>query len=150
MAAPAPARPVFVVAAVVLAGFVGATAVGLVRGQATAPDDVKAIMTGLVDPAADGIWNSHGSITTATSDESWAPATDADWRRLWWVRVDGRASRVGGDAGAEAALRAKYPPYRSGETPLYAGDPALLRIEPVRVVGWAASPAACELPSETP
>jgi PPOX class probable F420-dependent enzyme len=69
---------------------------------------------------------------------------DADWRRLWWIRVDGRAAQVGGDAGAEAALRAKYPQY--GATPLYAGAPALLRIEPVRVTSWRAS----ELPSEAP
>jgi len=62
---------------------------------------------------------------------------DADWRRLWWIRVDGRAVLAGGDAAVEAALRAKYPPYR--ETPLYAGAPALLRIEPERVTSWAAN-----------
>lgn len=62
---------------------------------------------------------------------------DDDWRRLWWIRVDGRAALVGGDPGAEAALRAKYPQYR--ETPLYAGAPALLRIEPERCTSWAAS-----------
>jgi PPOX class probable F420-dependent enzyme len=61
---------------------------------------------------------------------------DADWRRLWWIRVDGRAEGRGGDAAVEAALRAKYPQYR--ETPLYVGVPTLLRIEPERVRSWAA------------
>jgi PPOX class probable F420-dependent enzyme len=77
---------------------------------------------------------------------------DADWRRLWWIRVDGRAELGGGDAAVEAALRAKYPQYR--ETPLYAGEPALLRIEPERVTSWAAtSPPDLEggeLPSTAP
>ena len=43
---------------------------------------VQQIMVGLVDPAADGIWNSAGAIVTATSDETWAPSTDTDWERL--------------------------------------------------------------------
>ena len=35
---------------------------------------------------------------------------DDDWRRLWWVRVDGRASvRERVDNAVEAAHRAKYP-----------------------------------------
>jgi PPOX class probable F420-dependent enzyme len=62
-----------------------------------------------------------------------------DWRRLWWIRVDGRATQAGGDAAVEAALRAKYPQY--GETPLYAGAPALLRVDPVRVTSWSAGPS---------
>jgi PPOX class probable F420-dependent enzyme len=61
---------------------------------------------------------------------------DAEWSRLWWIRVDGRASLVGGDASAEAALRAKYPQYRS--VPLYAGEPRLLRIGCERVTSWSA------------
>jgi PPOX class probable F420-dependent enzyme len=71
---------------------------------------------------------------------------DADWRRLWWIRVDGRAAVVGRDPEAEAALRAKYPPYREGGTALYAGAPALIRIEIARVTSWA----AVELPSPRP
>ena len=43
---------------------------------------VQALMVGLVDPAADGIWNSLGSIVTPTREETWAPSTDEDWRRL--------------------------------------------------------------------
>jgi PPOX class probable F420-dependent enzyme len=66
---------------------------------------------------------------------------DADWRRLWWIRIDGRAERRGGDPAVEAALRAKYPQYAG--TALYAGEPTLLAIQPVRVRSWAAA----ELPS---
>jgi len=62
-----------------------------------------------------------------------------DWRRLWWVRVDGRASLVRGDAAAEAALRAKYPQYR-GAVALYAGAPLLVRIAPERVARWSPGP----------
>jgi PPOX class probable F420-dependent enzyme len=64
---------------------------------------------------------------------------DADWTRLFWIRVDGVASVVGADARAEAALRAKYPQYRT--TPLYAGAPALVRIEVARITSWRASDA---------
>ncbi|RIL03029.1 MAG: TIGR03668 family PPOX class F420-dependent oxidoreductase [Proteobacteria bacterium] len=62
-------------------------------------------------------------------------AYEADWRQLWWVRVDGAASLVAGDAAAEAALRAKYPQYR--DVPLYAGAPLLIRIEPSAVASWS-------------
>lgn len=61
---------------------------------------------------------------------------DADWRRLWWIRVDGRAEQRGGHAAVEAALRLRYPQY--GETPVYVGEPTLIRIDPVRITSWAA------------
>lgn len=64
---------------------------------------------------------------------------DADWTRLFWIRVDGVASVVGADAGAETALRAKYPQY--GTVPLYAGAPALVRIQIARITSWRASDA---------
>ena len=68
---------------------------------------------------------------------------DADWERLWWLRLDGRAELVAGDAAqAEApvaALRAKYPRYASGATPLFAGAPTLIRIAVERRIGWRAS-----------
>jgi hypothetical protein len=124
MTAPRPIGPVAVIAAVVLAGATGAAAIVAVRGpwadavSATSPaaasvgravppapqlvptpaHSAKAIMVGLVDPAADGIWNSAGSITTATSEERWAPATDADWRRL---EAHARAIIRGADALAD-------------------------------------------------
>jgi len=106
-----PVHPVALIAAVVLASAIGAAAVVAVsRTQAVAapapPSEagpsavsrhavttpptldptpahsVQAIMAGLVDPAADGVWNSVGSIVTPTSEETWAPSTDEDWRRL--------------------------------------------------------------------
>lgn len=68
---------------------------------------------------------------------------DADWSRLWWLRLDGRA-RVVPATGAEAlaaagALRAKYPAYASGVTPLFAGEPRLIRVSVEKSVGWRAS-----------
>jgi PPOX class probable F420-dependent enzyme len=69
---------------------------------------------------------------------------DGDWRQLWWIRVDGRAALRGTEPAAEAALRAKYPQY--ADTPLFAGAPVLLRIEPERVTSWSAG----ELPSSPP
>jgi len=67
----------------------------------------------------------------------------ADWERLWWLRLDGRAELVAGGAAeaarAVAALRAKYPRYASGATPLFAGEPTLIRIEVDRRIGWRAS-----------
>jgi PPOX class probable F420-dependent enzyme len=65
----------------------------------------------------------------------------ADWSRLWWLRVEGRARSQRDDlAAGEAALRAKYPQYAS--LALHAAEPQLLRIEITRVASWAASPAA--------
>ncbi len=68
-------------------------------------------------------------------------AYGADWARLWWLRVEGRA-QIERDALAEgeAALRAKYPQYAT--TPLHAGEPLLLRIEIERSASWAASAEA--------
>ena len=64
-----------------------------------------------------------------------------DWSRLWWVRIEGTACarRIGSaprGAAAEAiaALRAKYPHYRS--VPLFSGPPTLLELSIDRVRGW--------------
>jgi PPOX class probable F420-dependent enzyme len=72
---------------------------------------------------------------------------DADWRLLWWLRVDGAAALhqagPGDDAAvaeAVAALRSKYPQY--AETPLFRGAPALLSVAVERTTGWCAGPAA--------
>ncbi len=64
---------------------------------------------------------------------------DDDWQRLWWLRVEGRAAIVPADAHAEAVgrLRAKYPQYT--RTPLWSGEPRLLRIAILRIVSWRAS-----------
>lgn len=61
---------------------------------------------------------------------------DPDWTRLWWLRLDATAAIVAGHAEAERALRTKYPQYR--ETPLFRGDPTLIRLTPVEVRSWAA------------
>jgi PPOX class probable F420-dependent enzyme len=62
---------------------------------------------------------------------------EADWSRLWWVRLDGRARTL--EAGPETAqallaLAAKYPQYRA-EPP----DGPVLRLDVERWTGWAAS-----------
>jgi PPOX class probable F420-dependent enzyme len=64
---------------------------------------------------------------------------DDDWSRLWWIRVAGGASLVAGDAGAEAALRAKYPQYAT--TPLFRAAPLLLRIAVETTISWTATPS---------
>jgi len=74
-----------------------------------------------------------------------------DWRRLWWVRVDGRADvvrRADPEADPEvapvlAALRAKYPAYREG--PVLRHPPTLLAIEIRRARSWCAGPEALEI-----
>jgi PPOX class probable F420-dependent enzyme len=67
---------------------------------------------------------------------------DPDWSQLWWLRLDGRAQVVpatGAEALAAAgALRAKYLAYASGVTPLFAGEPTLIRIDVERRLGWRA------------
>ncbi len=60
---------------------------------------------------------------------------DADWRQLWWIRIDGRAVQSGADADAESALRAKYANYAS--TPLFRDEPALLRITIESLRSWS-------------
>jgi hypothetical protein len=122
-----PVHPSVVIAAVVLAGAVGAAAVVLIATRWATPaaateasstalskaagrpvtpppslepqpsHTVQQLMVGLVDPAADGIWNSAGSIVTPTSEETWAPSTDIDWQRL-----EGHARALA--RGAEALL----------------------------------------------
>jgi PPOX class probable F420-dependent enzyme len=68
---------------------------------------------------------------------------EADWSKLWWLRVDGRADLVparGADAERAAeALCAKYPAYASGVTPLFAGEPTLIRIAIEKALGWRAA-----------
>lgn len=76
---------------------------------------------------------------------------DADWTRLWWIRIDAVAEVVavgdgdrsvtdgeGREAVAEAvaALEAKYPQY--AEVPVLREPATLVAFEPVRIVSWAA------------
>lgn len=67
---------------------------------------------------------------------------DADWERLWWLRIEGRAEVVPAKAwpAPVAALRAKYPQY--AQVPLFRGEPRLLRIEIERTTSWRASARA--------
>ena len=105
-------------------------------------------------PSGSSIWtpidgkpksgNPLARIANATVDPRAALLLDEyseDWSRLWWVRIDGtvRVHRVGHEprgaaAGAIAALRAKYPQYRS--VPLFSGPPTLLEMTIDRVRGW--------------
>jgi PPOX class probable F420-dependent enzyme len=73
---------------------------------------------------------------------------DADWTRLWWLRVEGDA-RVARPPDPErdpdfapvlAALRAKYPQYAG--VPVLRDPPTLLAIRPTRLRSWRASEAA--------
>ena len=70
---------------------------------------------------------------------------DADWRRLWWVRIDATAEAITADTVSAviwdrivAALHAKYPQYDSVR--LFADVPTLLRITPHRHTAWSAQP----------
>lgn len=67
---------------------------------------------------------------------------DADWSKLWWLRLDGRAEVASADSAdaraAADALRAKYPAYASGATALFSGEPTLIRIEVEKRFGWRA------------
>ena len=90
----------FVIAAVVLAAAFGAAAHPVPPPPTLVPmssHTAQQLMVGLVDPAADGIWNSVGSIVTPTSEEAWAPSTDTDWQHL-----EGHAKALA--RGAEALI----------------------------------------------
>lgn len=67
----------------------------------------------------------------------------ADWSRLWWLELRGRAEVVRAEREADprifaaaAALRAKYPQYATTE--LFDGAPTLIRIALETARGWAA------------
>ncbi|MEM7095127.1 MAG: TIGR03668 family PPOX class F420-dependent oxidoreductase [Actinomycetota bacterium] len=63
-----------------------------------------------------------------------------DWSQLWWVRVDGTSAVVVSESEREHALdllAAKYTQYREVRP-----VGAVVRVDPTRFVGWAASPPA--------
>ena len=64
-----------------------------------------------------------------------------DWQALWWLRLDGPAEVVSGDAVPLAAvarrLAGKYPQYR--DVAPFSGTPTLLRLRWERVSAWAQS-----------
>ncbi|MCB1747930.1 MAG: pyridoxamine 5'-phosphate oxidase family protein [Gammaproteobacteria bacterium] len=65
---------------------------------------------------------------------------DADWRQLWWIKLEADAVIARGAhaawEAAVAALRAKYPQYAT--TPLFLGEPTLVVLPWQRVRWWAA------------
>ena len=62
---------------------------------------------------------------------------EADWGRLWWLRVDAEAAVVAAaEPAAVAALERKYPQYR--EIPVLREPPVLLRLRPLARRGWCA------------
>lgn len=72
---------------------------------------------------------------------------DADWRRLFWLRLDARARvrAVPEDSASPerrgvAALLDKYPQYRA--TPLFRGVPTLLEFRVEARRSWCADPSA--------
>ena len=58
---------------------------------------------------------------------------EENWRKLWWVRVNGTATLVERDAAAEQALAAKYPQY--GEVRVW----SLIKVAVQRVSYWRAA-----------
>jgi PPOX class probable F420-dependent enzyme len=62
---------------------------------------------------------------------------DADWTRLWWVRVYGRAVEITGPEAATAldALGVRYPQYAEHRPP-----GPVVRIDVDRIQAWAADP----------
>ena len=61
---------------------------------------------------------------------------EADWSKLWYLLVRGRAELLepcDEQAAAIALLRAKYPQYREMEL----DDNPVIRITPERATGWA-------------
>jgi PPOX class probable F420-dependent enzyme len=68
----------------------------------------------------------------------------ADWTRLWWLKLYCRAEVHRGEhlewEQAETALMEKYPQY--AETPLYAGDPTMIRFECRKWKSWSADGGA--------
>jgi PPOX class probable F420-dependent enzyme len=74
---------------------------------------------------------------------------DADWRQLWWVRIDATAGVITAATieplvweRVVGALRAKYPQYAT--VAMFADAPTLLRITPLRHAAWSAQPLRWE------
>jgi PPOX class probable F420-dependent enzyme len=69
---------------------------------------------------------------------------DADWTRLWWLRVDAEAHVAHppepGLSAAVAALRLKYPQYQ--EIAVLRDPPTLLALRPLRLASWCAREGA--------
>lgn len=68
-----------------------------------------------------------------------------DWKRLWWIRIEGKARIVQPEVPQEdasflaalEALRAKYPQYQ--EVPLVRTPPTLLAFDSLQIRSWCAT-----------
>ncbi len=74
-------------------------------------------------------------------------AYEQDWSKLWWLRVEGKASilQQGPDddtrvAAVIQALRCKYPQYQA--VPVLREPPTLIAIRPTRMLSWCADVSA--------
>jgi PPOX class probable F420-dependent enzyme len=102
-----------------------------------------ALVASLLCSAVDEVKPKRSTRLARLADLAWDPRAavlvdhyEADWTRLWWVRIDGTATvKESGDLRERAldALCAKYPPYAAARP---AG--AVIVLAPVTVTGWAA------------
>lgn len=58
---------------------------------------------------------------------------EADWSRLWWVRVHGEAHEVAPDEVRRRALGERYPAYREPGSVV-----GVLVLVPAEITGWSA------------
>lgn len=103
-----------------------------------------ALLEGLICSVVDEIKPKRGPRLARLADVARDPRVglvvdhyDADWSRLWWVRIDGTAAvHEGGELRERAldALTAKYEPYAAARP---AGP--LLVITPASWTGWTAT-----------
>ncbi len=112
---------------------------------------VAGILYSPIDGKAKRVGNSSGlqrvrNIVRNKSVSLLLDHYDTDWQCLWWFRIDADADVVAGRAvpldSIGAALRRKYPQYASVE--LFAGEPTLLRMKPLRHTAWSAEPRVWE------
>ena len=61
---------------------------------------------------------------------------DADWTRLWYVLVRGKAELVSAPAERKRAIRSLRMKYSQYDANMLADDAPVLRITPVRVIAW--------------
>ncbi|MCZ6828926.1 MAG: pyridoxamine 5'-phosphate oxidase family protein [Gammaproteobacteria bacterium] len=74
-------------------------------------------------------------------------AYESDWSKLWWLRIEAKASILQQEPGTDTqvaavihALRCKYPQYQ--DVPVLREPPTLIAIRPTRVLSWCADPRA--------
>jgi len=101
-----------------------------------------ALVDGLVCLAVDEVKPKRSTRLARLTDVARDPRAavlvdhyDADWARLWWVRIDGTAAVHDTGALRERALDAlcaKYPPYAAARP-----DGVVLVLTPTEVRGWS-------------